>query len=92
MLTFLLVGGPDSDRIPKCSQPYQNLWIINVIQDVYFAGGVASFAMCFDRFFLCHHDSQGVTKVKVPMPMVALVATMVRFFHLILLHQCLLGM
>ena len=51
-----------------------------MIQDMYFAGGVALFAMCFDQFFLHHHNSQEVTKVEVSVPMVALITTAVRFF------------
>src|SRR5712691_9759319 len=74
---LMFIQGPSGDRLLKRSQPYRNQRIINVIRDVYFTGGVASFATRYHRLFPRYHDSQGVTKLEVPEPMLALVATAV---------------
>ena len=76
----MFIQGPSGDRLLKRSQPYRNQRIINVIRDVYFTGGVASFATRYHRLFPRYHDSQGVTKLEVPEPMLALVATAVIYF------------
>lgn len=77
---FYQIGGSSGKRLLKRSQPYRNERIINVIRDMYFTGGVSSFAMRFDRFFPRYRDSQGVVRIEVPEAMVALVATAVRYF------------
>ena len=64
--------------LPKRSLPYRNARIINVIREVYFTGGVSSFATRFEHLFPRHRDGQGVTRTEVPCHMVALVATAVR--------------
>ena len=65
------------DRLLKRSQPYRNERIIRVIRDMYFTGGVSSFARRFNNLFPCYCDRQGVMKPEVPDQMVALVATAV---------------
>jgi len=72
------------DRLLKRSQPYRNKRIINVIRNMYFTGGVSSFATRFDHLFPRFRDSQGAMKPEVPQPMVALVATAVRFLSRII--------
>ncbi len=72
--------GPTGDRVAHYSQPYRSQHIINVIRDVYFTGGMSSFATCFNRSFPRYHDNLGVTRPEVPEAMVALVATAVMCF------------
>lgn len=85
MLIFLQnSAGPENKRLLKRSQPYRNLRIIKVIRDVYFSGGVSSFAARFNDQFPQEPDSQGVMKTRVPEHMVALVATAVILFILML--------
>ena len=72
--------GPTGDRVAQHTQPYRSQRIINVIRDVYFAGGVSSFVTRFDRSFPRHRDNLGVTRPEVPEAMVALVATAVTCF------------
>ena len=64
------------------SQPYRNDRIITVIQDMYFSGGITSFAKRFRYLFPTYESREGVTNYKVPIPMVALVATAVSHFFL----------
>jgi hypothetical protein len=56
------------------AKPYRNNRIIRVIRDLYFNGGKASFAHSFTYLF-----SNAELDKEVPVPMVALVATAVRF-------------
>jgi len=77
---FCQFGTTLGDRLLKRSQPYRNQRIINVIRDMYFTGGVSSFATRFAHLFPRHRDSQGVITTEVPQPMVALVATAVCSF------------
>jgi len=65
------------DRLLKHSQPYRNQWIIRVICDMYFIGGMSSFARRFNNLFLCYYDHQGVMKPEVLDQMVALVVSAV---------------
>ena len=77
---FLQVGPTLKERLLRRTQPYRNKRIVNVIHNMYFTGGVHSFARRFDHLFPHYRDSQGVKKIEVPAQMVALVATAVRFF------------
>ena len=61
------------------SRPYRNQRIITVIHDLYFTGGITSFATRFDHLFPTHRHNNGVTMREVPTPMVALVATAVSY-------------
>ncbi|KAI9507281.1 hypothetical protein F5148DRAFT_1285405 [Russula earlei] len=58
-----------------CSRPYWNMWIINVIHNLYFARGVNLFVSKFGHRFPTHQDTLGVMTHEVPIPMVTLVAT-----------------
>jgi hypothetical protein len=82
MLILHQDGASSNHRLLRRSQPYRNERIINTIREIYFTGGVASFATRFKHFFPRHRDSQGVTKTKVSDQMVALVATAVMNFTL----------
>ena len=77
MLIFYQVGEALHERLMKRSEPYRNPRIINVIHNMYFTGGVSSFATRFNHLFPRFQDSQGAMKAEVPQPMVALVATAV---------------
>jgi hypothetical protein len=77
---FYQVGASLNERLLKRSLPYRNQRIIKVIHDIYFTGGVSSFADRFDRLFPHHRNSEGIMKTEVPINMVALVATAVRSF------------
>ena len=57
--------------------PYQNSWIINVIQDMFFTGGAKSFASCFESDFPTFNRLDGVTVQEVLVSMVVLVSTAV---------------
>lgn len=59
------------------TRPYRNDRIITVIRNLYFVGGVRSFASRFGSRFPMHEEVNGVTTREVPVPMVALVATAV---------------
>ena len=59
------------------TKPYRNSRIISVIRDLYFAGGVGSFAERFASRFATHQGLDGVITREVPVSMVALVATAV---------------
>lgn len=61
----------------KRSQPYRNARIISVIRDLFFAGGVSSFANRFERFFPTFEGHNGLQVRMVPVPMLALVGTAV---------------
>jgi Domain of unknown function (DUF6532) len=50
---------------------------MNVIRDLYFAGGNNSFALRFRELFPVHQGNDGMVLREVPVPMVALVATAV---------------
>ncbi len=63
-------------------QPYRNDCIITVIRDMYFSGGTTSFTKCFRYLFPTYESHEGVTNYEVPIPMVALVATVVSHFFL----------
>ncbi|KAF8257639.1 hypothetical protein EI94DRAFT_1817265 [Lactarius quietus] len=56
------------------SHPYRNERINNVIQDMYFTRGAASFSKKFDYLFPIFEGREG-EMYEVPVPMVALVAT-----------------
>jgi len=59
------------------TRPYWNLQIIQVIRDLYFAGGVNAFVNRFGNRFPTFEGDDGVFVREVPMAMVALVATAV---------------
>ena len=59
------------------TQPYQNRRIITVLQDVFFSGGAVSFAQHYHSLFPTYYTGNGVMKRQVPIPMVALVMTIV---------------
>jgi Domain of unknown function (DUF6532) len=61
------------------SKPYRNDRIISVIRDMYFSGGRLSFATRYNYLFQSTEDDN-TTVSKVPIPMVALAATAVRFY------------
>lgn len=65
------------------SCPYWNECIIIAIQDVYFSGGHMSFASQFGSLFLSCDHCDNETRHEVPIPMVALVATVVSFYPII---------
>ena len=67
-------------KVAAHSRPYRNQRIITVIRDLYFMGGVTSFAHRFDHLFPSHQHYNGMTMREVPIPMVALVATAVSRF------------
>ncbi len=58
------------------SKPYRNPHIVKVIQEVFFTE-VDAFAMHFDHLFLTYLGPNGEMRCKLPIPMVALVATAV---------------
>jgi hypothetical protein len=60
--------------------PYQNPRIIHVIQDLYFSGGLYSFAHQHRAHFPMSENAQGVMTHEIPVAMVALVATVVSVF------------
>jgi hypothetical protein len=60
------------------TKPYRNPRIISVIRDLYFLGGVGSFAGQFRDRFATYQGVDGVLIREVPVSMVALVATAVR--------------
>jgi hypothetical protein len=60
------------------TKPYRNSRIISVIYDLYFMGGVGSFAERFDSRFTIPQGPDGFSTREVPVSMVALVATAVR--------------
>ncbi|KAN0118798.1 hypothetical protein V8E52_004909 [Russula decolorans] len=68
-------GRSMKDRLLRRSQPYRNERIINVIHNMYFTGGVSSFARRFNNMFVRFCDDQGAMIPVVPDAMVALVAT-----------------
>jgi len=59
------------------TRPYRNLRIIKVICEMFFTGGMSSFANRFRDDFPSHLGNDGVEVREVPMAMVALVATAV---------------
>jgi len=59
------------------SRPYRNPRIITVIRDLFFAGGINSFANRFEQRFPTYQDYDGIVHHEVPVAMVALVATAV---------------
>ena len=62
------------------SWPYQNDWIISALRNLYFSGGMNSFAQRFMYLFLTDELREGGDiKQEVPIPMVALVAMAVSF-------------
>ena len=62
------------------TRPYRNDRIINVIRDMFFAGGATSFARRFQFLFPTFEGRNGDEKMEVPIAMVALVATAVTTF------------
>ncbi|KAF8262256.1 hypothetical protein EI94DRAFT_1603030, partial [Lactarius quietus] len=65
---------PGAALVMMHSRPYCNEHIINVIRDMYFTGGAASFSKKFDYLFPMFEGREG-EMYEVPVPMVALVAT-----------------
>ena len=65
------------DAIVSCTWPYRNDRIIDVIKDLFFVGGISSFAHRFDSHFPTVEGNDGVMRHEVPIPMVALVAMVV---------------
>jgi hypothetical protein len=65
-------------RLVMRTKPYRNSRIISVICDLYFQGGVGSFAERFNSRFPIHQGLDGNSTREVPVSMVALVATAVR--------------
>jgi hypothetical protein len=63
--------------VPMRTWPYWNPWIIEVIRDLYFAGGGHTFINHFGNQFPTFQDDDGVVVCEVPMAMVTLVATVV---------------
>jgi hypothetical protein len=63
-----------------CTRPYRNDRIINVIRDMFFAGGAASFARRFRYLFPTYEARHREETLEVPIVMVALVATAVSSF------------
>ncbi|KAF8257671.1 hypothetical protein EI94DRAFT_1708743 [Lactarius quietus] len=59
----------------KHSLPYRNERIIAVIRELYFTGRSVSFTSRFSHMFPVHFNNDGQPTRKVPVPMVALVAT-----------------
>ncbi|KAI9443421.1 hypothetical protein H4582DRAFT_2054425 [Lactarius indigo] len=60
---------------PLRTHPYRNECIISVIRDLFFTGGMSSFASRFAHLFPEHQGHDGVSTREVPVPMVALVVT-----------------
>jgi len=67
------------------THPYRNIRIINVIHNMFFTGGNSSFANRFWDRFPIHQGNNGVVSRKVPIAMVALVATAVSITYGLLL-------
>ena len=61
------------------SRPYRNDRIISAIRELYFTGGHTSFASRYSYLFPRCDRCDTVARLEVPIPMVALVATAVRF-------------
>lgn len=59
------------------TRPYRNTRIINVIREMFFTGGVSSFANRFYSEFPVHQGNDGRESREIPIAMVALVATAV---------------
>ncbi|KAI0285552.1 hypothetical protein BC826DRAFT_972966 [Russula brevipes] len=66
---------PNQQGPPMRSRPYCNARIISIIRELYFSGGIASFANRFHHRFPQSEDSNAVGRYEVPISMVALVAT-----------------
>lgn len=77
IITIDILQRNSENVLVRRSQPYRNARIISVIRDLYFTGGVTSFAKRFERFFPTFEGYDGVLVRMVPVPMVALVATAV---------------
>ena len=58
-------------------RPYRNLWIISVIRDLVFSGGISSYACRFRQRFPTSRNRDGMMVHEVPVAMVALVGTAV---------------
>ena len=59
------------------TKPYQNVQIIAAIRSLFFGASINSFANGFHHIFPLYTGPDGVMSHKVPIPMVALVATAV---------------
>ena len=75
------IQGIGHGNLVMSSKPYRNDWISSVIRDQYFSGG-QPFSTRYNYLFRDTEDDNTVHKV--PIPMVALVATAVRPFY----HMC----
>jgi len=68
------------------TRPYRNDRIITILRNMFFGGGLKSFAARFDSDFPRFEERDGTTSCEVPIPMLALVATAVSqmfiWFHL----------
>ncbi|KAN0141246.1 hypothetical protein V8E53_001002 [Lactarius tabidus] len=71
--TFLRAGS--HNNLVMCTRPYRNDRIINIIRDMFFAGGAASFARRFRYLFPTYEARHREETLEVPIVMVALVAT-----------------
>jgi hypothetical protein len=65
-------------RLVRRTRPYRNQRIIAVIHDLFFTGGVSSFAERFGSLFPKYRGPDEPPTREMPMSMVALVATGVR--------------
>jgi hypothetical protein len=63
--------------VPMRTKPYRNPRISGVIRDLYFSGGINSFAHRYRARFPTTEDDDGAVIREVPAAMVALVATAV---------------
>jgi hypothetical protein len=59
------------------TKPYRNPRIISAIRDLYFSGGIYSFAYQHRAHFPMSENAQGVMVHEVPVAMVALAGTAV---------------
>lgn len=73
--TFPQANSKAPNGLVMRSRPYRNDRIIAIIRDMYFSGGAMSFARKFQYLFPTYETREGNISYKVPLPMVALVAT-----------------
>ncbi|KAH8980460.1 hypothetical protein EDB92DRAFT_1974433 [Lactarius akahatsu] len=64
-----------ANPLVQCSQPYRNDRIIAVVRDVYFTSVGTSFGTQFEHLFPTYQGADRKVNREVPIPMVALVAT-----------------
>ncbi|KAN0129043.1 hypothetical protein V8E53_013193 [Lactarius tabidus] len=73
--TYTFPRAGSHNNLVMRTRPYRNDRIINVIRDMFFAGGAASFARRFRYLFPTYEARHGEETLEVPIVMVALVAT-----------------